>query len=117
MKELKEDIETVTKGAQKFVEAELQLMQLKAVGETSSLVSFIFSRFLFTIMSVIAYATLVISVGLYLNQLMNSSWMGLSIAGIGSSALIGILYLFRKVLIEYPMQNYLIKNLTQKLGL
>lgn len=116
MKEIKNDLTIVSKNSKEFAEAELKLLKLQALEEASTFASFMFSRFLFVVVSTVAYGILVLSAGIYLNEMLDSPWQGLALAGLGSLVMLLLLYLLRKTVLEYPVQNFVIRKLSKKLG-
>lgn len=117
MEELKDDIGTVSDNTKKLVDTEMKLLKLQAVDHFSAYAASAFSRFLFTVMGMVAYGAVIAALGLYLNQLLHSDYLGLLCAAGISLALIMILFMGRRLLIERPIQNMIINDLAKRVNL
>ncbi|GAB5538350.1 MAG: hypothetical protein Salg2KO_04530 [Salibacteraceae bacterium] len=117
MKEFKEDINVVSDNAQNLVRTEIKYAKLQLVKDVSGLSSFMFSRFLLTILSFVTYAILMTGLGIYLNNILESNWLGLILAGLLSLIVVAVTYFGRKFMIEHPFQDYVISQMTKKMNL
>lgn len=117
MDELKEDIEVLSDAAKRYLKTEMELFKLEAVDHLSSVGATIFSRFIFTILAVVAYALYITALGIYLNEVLHSDYLGILFAAVISTVLLIIAIAIRKRLIEGPMQDVIIRWFSKRMKL
>lgn len=115
MEALKQDITSVREEANELVKSEIQLIKLEFIDGLSTYAASVFSRFLIVIMLIASYMVGLMALGSYLNKVTHSEWIGHSLSAAIGVVLALLFFLFRKALLERPIQNQLIRELIQRM--
>ena len=115
MDEFKRDLDHATKAAQDYVKAEIDLIRIELTEKLSDILATVVTRFVLYIALILPVIFAFLALGYYLSALLESKALGfLSVTGIMIVILL-LLFVLRKPLIKGPIQDSLIKGLSETL--
>jgi hypothetical protein len=96
-----------------YLEARVELLELKAIGKTASLVSSFASRLVIGIVFSLVLIFLHLGIALWLGTIWGSLYLGFFAVAAFYFLVAILLYLFKKALFQKPVSNAIIKKLLQ----
>jgi len=95
-----------------YTEAETEILKLKLVKKTSGFLSRLLSAIIIFLFVMVAYGILLVALGFYLSEQLNSMALGFLCSG-GGGILIALLsFLFARRVVEGPIIQKLLKGLS-----
>lgn len=115
MDEFKRDLDHVTKAARDYVKAEIDLVRIELTEKLSDILATVVTRFVLYIAFILPVIFAFLALGYYLSELLDSKALGfLAVTGVMIILLL-LLFALRKPLIKGPIQDGLIKGLSETL--
>jgi hypothetical protein len=111
-KEMLEEQYAEAKAAVKlYTEAETELLKLKLVKKTSGFLSSVLAAIIVFLFAIVAYSILLVSLGFYLSEQLDSMALGFLCSGGGGILIALLALLFARKLVERPIIQNLLNSL------
>jgi uncharacterized membrane protein YqjE len=105
------------KVAKEYLETRLDLIKLQAAGKLSKALGLFFSLILAFLLFFFVIVFLGMVLGFWIGEMTNSFTIGFSCSAALFIVLLGILLIFRKPLIQIPLSNMLVRELTTEMDI
>jgi len=114
MEEQTELIDELIEKGHKYGQTTLHLMKLKALDKTSDVLSNLFSWLPVIIIALIFFLILNIGVALWLGEILGETYYGFFVVSGFYALIFLILWIFRKPLLKYPMNNSIVNQILKE---
>jgi hypothetical protein len=102
-------IETLFERAQDYSKTSIELLKLKTIVRSSDVTSSLMARLIIFMVAALSVVIINIGVAFWLSDVLGkNNWYGFFIVGIFQAFIALLLYIFRRQLIEDPLQNAII---------